>query len=1322
MPLYVCNGEKVVETFALLDGGANRHVVSKDICRKLNLHGKTMNMRITTLDKTVEGEREIADVTVKGTNGYTLTLNNAIFGDIIASKDDRPPRAEDVEGMEHLADIEFPTFPEESEEEKIIGVIIGAEQARIWMGGERRLGAEGLPMGLSTSLGFGLIGPRNHTDSRYFVCNFASFHSIDSDLTKTIRRMNAGEFEKINENEREMSLEDKYAIRQMKEGIHWDPETGHYRCPPLYKKGREETARVLNNLDSDAMAIDRLYRLKRTLSRDPERRRITFETMAKFEEKGRVVKVDPNEHANMPPDRPKWTIPIHVTDKPGKPGQVRICHDCKASVRGTSLNDCLLEGPQLACDIRGVLMRFRDGGPVAVGADIKDYFHEIYITEEDAGIFRYYWFKDEKMEEIDLNGFLGHVFGAKPSNCVSIFTLRHHVEQHSAEYGPLVVQAVMRNMYVDDLIKSLRSTPIAKEFRIGITAALQDAGMNLCKWRSNKPEVLEGDQTDPAPAALKDVSGATNDVSKLLGMFYSFSHDVFSYSPDKAKTEMKVETKRQMLQVIASVFDPLGFMEPFVIWARLILQKVLRRVESWDSKDVPTEYLAEFTEWHAGFARLMEFRISRWTATLETMDGKVTLHGFSDSSGRAYGAVYYVRRESEDGHIHVAIVCAKSHVVPLKDVEACHMDSTPRLELQAARLSARMRATIEQETGGFDEIVMWTDSECVIKQLNDTETRFKVYFANRLSEIQALTKVAEWRWVPTHLNPADDASKGMLAHDPKWGRFHNGPDFLWQREEEWPAKQVVTRPFPAHILATSAEPKPAPSAPWALRVSEKVATWRGKLRRVALFKRVIMTCVVRQRRRALLSNAGYLAAPSNAELNDAERLIVSSIQNQSFHTEMESLRRCDAENLQKVAAKSPLAALCPFIDDAGILRCRGRLQNAEDLDYDAKNPMILPHGVEAVDSLIRSFHFRYLHAGVEQVLGESRRRFWILKGRRTVSRVVRACTECQRQFKNPAKQLMAPLPEVRTRMCLAFENSGVDIFGPARCKIAGRAFHKVYVALFTCMATRAVHFEVLRSMSASCFIDALIRFQARRPAIRHLFSDNGSNFTAADKELRAEMDAWNLSAQPEMRLTGVQWTFNPPVAPHRGGVWERLVQSAKRHLTFVLQQDNLHIETFATVLAQAEMAMNSRPITHVGDEPGIHALRPLDFLCPGVYASSGCDIVPPTPPDVEALRYTWRQSRALADSFWKRWRRDYISALQARPKWRRIEEDLKVDDVVLLVDEQCRRGDWRTGVITEVDGCDVVRTVKVKIATGKIFERDRTKVVRLELDPMRVSA
>ena len=129
------------------------------------------------------------------------------------------------------------------------------------------------------------------------------------------------------------------------------------------------------------MALDRLERLGRKMRRDPERCKVTFETMAKFDEKGRVKNVDPSTLANHPADKPQWTIPIHVADKPGKPGQVRVCHDCRASVKGVCLNDFLLDGPPLACDIRGVIMRFRDGGEVAIGADIKDFFHEVYVDE-----------------------------------------------------------------------------------------------------------------------------------------------------------------------------------------------------------------------------------------------------------------------------------------------------------------------------------------------------------------------------------------------------------------------------------------------------------------------------------------------------------------------------------------------------------------------------------------------------------------------------------------------------------------------------------------------------------------------------------------------------------------------------------------------------------------------------------------------------------------------------------------------------------------------------------------------------------------------------
>ena len=203
-------------------------------------------------------------------------------------------------------------------------------------------------------------------------------------------------------------------------------------------------------------------------------------------------------------------------------------------------------------------------------------------------------------------------------------------------------------------------------------------------------------------------------------------------------------------------------------------------------------------------------------------------------------------------------------------------------------------------------------------------------------------------------------------------------------------------------------------------------------------------------------------------LSEAERLLWQATQRRSFGD---------------VTARKKLAALNPFEAGDGLLRCGGRLARAEHLCYDARCPIILPHDSDDVKDLLRHLHVSLLHAGVDQVLGESRRRYWIVRGRRTAGGVIRGCVECQKLFKQPQSQMMAPLPVERTTAGVPFANCGVDAFGPFKVKIAGRAFHKVWVAIFTCFAVRAVHFEVLRDMSASCFIDALVRFKARRPGV-----------------------------------------------------------------------------------------------------------------------------------------------------------------------------------------------------------------------------------------------
>ena len=152
--------------------------------------------------------------------------------------------------------------------------------------------------------------------------------------------------------------------------------------------------------------------------------------------------------------------------------------------------------------------------------------------------------------------------------------------------------------------------------------------------------------------------------------------------------------------------------------------------------------------------------------------------------------------------------------------------------------------------------------------------------------------------------------------------------------------------------------------------------------------------------------------------------------------------------------------------------------------------------------------------------------------------------------------------------------------------------------------------------------------------------------------------------------------------------------------------------------------MNNRPLTRVGaDVRDCEALTPMHFLAPGVFLHSSDELLPPCPPDENTLRYSWKRSWSLIEGFWKRWSRDYVSALQARPKWRRTEPDLKVGDVVLLVNQQLRRGEWRLGMVDQAFGDEShVRKVLVRTAGGKKFLRDRTKVVRLELDPVRGSA
>ena len=312
---------------------------------------------------------------------------------------------------------------------------------------------------------------------------------------------------------------------------------------------------------------------------------------------------------------------------------------------------------------------------------------------------------------------------------------------------------------------------------------------------------------------------------------------------------------------------------------------------------------------------------------------------------------------------------------------------------------------------------------------------------------------------------------------------------------------------------------------------------------------------------------------------------------------------------------------------------------------------------------------------------------------------------------------MAPLPSYRITPGVAFQYTGVDYAGPFITRL-GRSTRKRYICLFTDMKMRAVHLEVAADLTPTAFINCFFRFISRRPGVQFMFSDCGTNFTSAEKELRDSIRDWNKDIDLHLRIKGIRWSFNPPAAPHWGGVWERIVRSVKRILSSICSSTSTPTDdVLNTLVVAAEGIINQRPLTKVSDDPrDFCALSPAQLISPGTPSFSSASILPPcVDANGNELRRHGRHAVNLADNFWRRWISEYLSSLQVRQKWLSPSPNLKVGDLVLLVDEKRHRADYPLALITMTfPGSDgLVRRVRVRTSQRE-YERDRSKVILLE--------
>ena len=306
-----------------------------------------------------------------------------------------------------------------------------------------------------------------------------------------------------------------------------------------------------------------------------------------------------------------------------------------------------------------------------------------------------------------------------------------------------------KNFYVDDCLKSVESERIAIELVPKLSELLMKGGFHLTKWLCNSPSVLATIPESERASSVKELGCEDMPTERALGVRWNLESDTFGF---KVKLKDKPPTRRGMLSMVSSVYDPFGFVSPFVLPAKAVLQDLCRRGLSWDEA-IPEESLKCWKEWLFELPRLEEFSIDRCLKPYGF--GKVCtcqLHHFSDASQIGYGAVTYLRLVDEGGQVHCAFLMAKSRLAPLKSI------SIPRLELSAATVSVRLDKMIRRELElSVDESVFWTDSTSVLKYIANSNTRFHTFVANRVSQILDGSTPVQWRHVPTKLNPADDA-------------------------------------------------------------------------------------------------------------------------------------------------------------------------------------------------------------------------------------------------------------------------------------------------------------------------------------------------------------------------------------------------------------------------------------------------------------------------------------------------------------------------------------------------------------------------------------
>jgi hypothetical protein len=1245
------DGGTSLEANILCDDGSNITLIDEEMAQELGLKGERIQTKITGVGGKVEvysamyTEVELTSLSGKVKRQVKAKVIPNPTGNLYATN-----WQELKVSWPHLRSIPF-TSPVGSGKCRMI---LGTDQAYLLRSLEEVPGSTSYePIARRTPLGWTCVGPMAPPvlmPERTFLSFRASAITEEPEL--------------LDRAVGQPSLccpADRRALRMIVEG---SVRVGdRVQVPVLWK---DSGLRPENNF---FQANNRWRSLQSCLKKSPEKMEQYHKVIQGWQEKGYVRPVPEQaigkQRAYFLPH-----FPVCRDDKPST--KLRVVMDGKSEFRGVSLNKCVLPGPKVINSLFDVLVRFRRY-PVAIVGDAKEMFLRLLLPPSDRDYHRFVYTPPGAETPVEYEN-LSHVFGncGSLTNAVATVKLQALQDEHC---HPLAAEVVLRGSMVDDNLASVMTISEAKKVVEGLKVIYANAGMTIHKWSSSHEGALEGiDSEDLANTVdLRNLSEeGDGSIHKALGIVWSTAEDSFSYCYEALSIDSP--TQRNLLKHYMSVFDPLGWVCPFIIVARLLYRDTCALKLGWDTV-IPQDLERRWKKWFNQLPELSKVSIPRWSGKTRGEVG--TLHVFSDASHNAYGACAYWVQGPQDRVSSRHLVAARAKV------NSSEARSIPQLELMGAMIGLDLAKSLCRALdASLESVFFWVDAENTLRRVLTPSQGLDRFVARRVAILREETNLQNWRWVDSSRNPADVLSRGTsvieLVHHEIW--WH-GPDFL-EDVSFWP--EMKFHPDPHVELEEEAD---------LLRLigifhaqSQGCDPWD----RHSKFSKCVSVMVL------VLRFANRLAKKElfSPTRKGAQLALFKWLQGRAYGYEIGLL-----EQGKELPAKHPLRAFDVSLEE-GLVRIQTRT--------DLPSLLMLPNKQHLTRLWLRYLHELVLcHVGGHRsLLSEARKTSWIVHGIAECKKVIWECVPCQRRDARPLAQKMAPLPAFRNSpkdgLPYAFASAGLDVAGPFLTKAGrGRAKNKRYLLLICCTVFRAVHHEILYGLETSDILLALQRFSSRRGVPLELISDNATYFRRAAMEI-ADGSVFHGQGVTS-RWQEVEWKFNPPCAPHTGGIFESLIKCAKRALGAVLGPGDLWDDELASAFVFVEGIMNDRPVDFISTDTGdLEPLTPAHFL-------SGPRVQEEAFQELErGTRFSrrWRHLNLVREQYWKRFLREVKPAMGLRNKWRKALPPLVVGDVVVALVEKNENGRWPLGLVTECypgpDG--LVRVVKVRIQ-GKEFRR-----------------